>query len=165
MIKCHYVNKYIDIHQIVNERKTCNHPFLIKQPTAHNWLWDFSFINHALAHILPRRLLMTLHRSLRFFLFTLISEVLFVFTPAVTSALDSSAQEENIYYPDIIDTLEVVDSLDEHSLEKIRRSDIELDPASLYQDVYKHALATKPLANAYGPFSAQLSLSETVDYF
>jgi hypothetical protein len=34
-----------------------------------------------------------------------------------------------------------------------------LDPACLYQDVYKHALATKPLVNAYGPFSAQLSVN------
>jgi hypothetical protein len=85
------------------------------------------------------------HRPYWFLRRGLFSGLLLFLSPAITGALESTDAEEIIPYYDIIDTLEVVDSPDDDSNWRIRRSDIELDPSCLYQDVYKHTLATRPL--------------------
>ena len=93
------------------------------------------------------------------FILTILCGIFSLLSQEKAFALEGEAPEAGIFYLDIIDTLEVVDSRSEYSSGTMRRSEIESNPASLYQDVYKHALATKPLVNAYGPFSAQLSVN------
>jgi len=79
--------------------------------------------------------------------------------PYISRALESGVLEAEIFYSDVIDTLDVVDSLSEETNGKIRTSDLELNPSCLYQDVFKYTLATEPSINVYGPFSAQLSVN------
>ncbi len=100
-----------------------------------------------------------LHRPLRCFIPTFLCAALCILSTVFARATDGGAQENISFYHDVIDTLEVVDSLDDHSSVEMRRSEIQLDPACLYQDVCKHTLATKPLVHTYGPFSAQLSVN------
>jgi hypothetical protein len=102
---------------------------------------------------------MSPYRLLHLLILTTFCGVFRLCFPPIAGALESDTQQREIYYVDILDTLEVVDSLSGHSPGVMRRNEIESDPACLYQDVYKHALATKPLVNAYGPFSAQLSVN------
>ena len=102
---------------------------------------------------------MPLHWQIRFFILTFLCGAFCFLSPAFARAMDGGAQKKTFLYHDVIDTLEVVDSLDNCSSVEMRRSDIELNPACLYQDVCKHALAAKPLIHNYGPFSAQLSVN------
>jgi hypothetical protein len=67
---------------------------------------------------------------------------------------------ENMFLEDVIDTVNVIDSKEQDILieGEIEEEDVNSDPAALHQDVFRHMIATEPLVDSYGPFSAQISV-------